>query len=248
MLASLQNHPFAVEAFFEQSLVLTFAIPKEQLLPFLPTRLSLDTFEDQWGFIAIAMVQTKALRPKGFPAFLGQNFFLAGYRIFVRYQTQAGKHLRGLFILQSQTNKWRMQYLGNLFTHYQYSTIDIQQSKSAEQQRVWSNKANFDISIQTPNPAAELPLLPSNSPFPDWKKARRFAGPLPFTFSYDPNKDAMTIVEGVRSNWTPQPVAVEEYQVNFLKEKGIEGGVLASAFVVEQIPYYWKKGRLETWK
>ena len=31
MFSFLKNHPFAVEAFFESSLVLTFAIPKEQL-------------------------------------------------------------------------------------------------------------------------------------------------------------------------------------------------------------------------
>ena len=31
MLSFLKNHPFAVEAFFESSLVLTFALPKEQL-------------------------------------------------------------------------------------------------------------------------------------------------------------------------------------------------------------------------
>jgi hypothetical protein len=31
MLAFLKDHPFAVEAYFESSLVLTFAAPKEQL-------------------------------------------------------------------------------------------------------------------------------------------------------------------------------------------------------------------------
>ena len=31
MLSFLKNHPFAVEAFFEKSLVVTFAVKKEQL-------------------------------------------------------------------------------------------------------------------------------------------------------------------------------------------------------------------------
>ena len=31
MVAFLKDHPFAVEAYFESSLVLTFAVPKEQL-------------------------------------------------------------------------------------------------------------------------------------------------------------------------------------------------------------------------
>ena len=36
MLSFLKNHPFAVEAFFETSLVLTFAVPKEELEHLVP--------------------------------------------------------------------------------------------------------------------------------------------------------------------------------------------------------------------
>lgn len=41
-----KNHPFAVEAFFESSIVLTFAVPKEQLADLIPSFLTLDTFQD----------------------------------------------------------------------------------------------------------------------------------------------------------------------------------------------------------
>ena len=99
MLSFLKNHPFAVEAFFESSLVLTFAIPKSQVQDLIPECLELDTFNDKWAFIAVAMVQTKALRPKGFPKIVGNDFFLIGYRVFVRFTTHAGKSLRGLYIL-----------------------------------------------------------------------------------------------------------------------------------------------------
>ncbi len=57
MLASLKNHPFAVEAIFESSLVLTFAVPKAQLENLIPECLSLDTFQDKWAFVAVAMVK-----------------------------------------------------------------------------------------------------------------------------------------------------------------------------------------------
>ena len=55
MLSFLKNHPFAVEAFFESSLVLTFALPKEQLQDLIPECLQLDTFQDKWAFVAVAM-------------------------------------------------------------------------------------------------------------------------------------------------------------------------------------------------
>jgi hypothetical protein len=114
MLSFLKNHPFAVEAFFESSMVLSFAIPKEELQSLIPECLELDTFQDKWAFIAVAMVQTKGLRPKGFPAILGDDFFLTGYRIFVRYTNNAGKRLRGLYILKSETDKKKMQFMGNI--------------------------------------------------------------------------------------------------------------------------------------
>ena len=115
MLPFLKNHPFAVEAFFESSLVFTFAFPKEQIAHLIPECLELDTFNNEWAFIAVAMVQTNNLRPKGFPTFLGNDFFLIGYRVFVRFTNAAGKKLRGLYILKSETDKKKMEFFGNIF-------------------------------------------------------------------------------------------------------------------------------------
>src|ERR1700744_1658663 len=126
MLSFLKNHPFPVEAFFDRSLVLTFAAPKEALERLIPPCLMLDTFEDRWGFIALAMVQTSGLRPKGFPRVFGSDFFLTGYRVFTRFTTEQGRRLRGLYILRSETDKKRMAFFGNLFTHYRYTVTDIQ--------------------------------------------------------------------------------------------------------------------------
>ncbi len=118
MFSFLKNHPFAVEAFFKESLVLSFAVPKEELQSLIPECLELDVFDGKWAFIAAAMVQTEALRPKGFPEIFGKNFFLIGHRVFVRYTNEAGKKSRGLYILKSETDKKTMEFFGNLFTHY----------------------------------------------------------------------------------------------------------------------------------
>jgi len=245
MLSSLKNHPFAVEAFFESSLVLTFAVPKEQLAKFIPQCLQLDTFNDKWAFIAIAMVQTKRLRPKGFPTFMGNDFFLIGYRVFVRYTNNEGKNLRGLYILKSETDKKKMEFMGNIFTHYNYTTTDILQKENIHSKEISSTKSKFRIRIDK---TEEEISLPKNSPFTDWKEARRFAGPLPFTFTYNPNTKEVLIIEGVRQNWMPAPVRVLEYDFDFLKSIKLENPILANAFVIKNTPYYWKKGKIELWK
>ena len=125
MPALLQTHPFPIQAFFERSLVLTFAFPKARVQALLPPYLTPDTYHDEWAFAAVALVQVRALRPAGFPAALGQRFCLAGYRLFARYFTSTNRRLRGLYILRSQTDRRRMALLGNLFTHYRYQTVPV---------------------------------------------------------------------------------------------------------------------------
>ncbi|KMQ64886.1 hypothetical protein ACM46_11795 [Chryseobacterium angstadtii] len=245
MFDFLKNHPFAVEAFFESSLVLTFAVPKEQLQHLIPECLELDTFQDQWAFVAAAMVQTQDLRPKGFPKLMGNNFFLIGYRVFVRYRSNTGKKLRGLYILKSETDKKKMELMGNLFTHYNYSTTDILQTEKENVKEIQSVKSNFKISISKKEDTIPLP---PDSPFADWKEARRFAGPLPFTFTYNKETQEVLIIEGVRQNWTPAPVEVVDYYFGFLDTLKLENPVLANAFIIKNIPYYWKKGKIEPWK
>lgn len=243
-MSLLQSHPFAMEAFFKRSVVLTFAFQKDQLENLIPDALQLDVFDGQWAFVAVALVETRGMRPKGMPTFLGRNFFLAGYRIFVKYQNQAGKRLRGLYILKSQTDKASMKLLGNWITNYKYEKIDVTFSKwNADSERIASTLGGFNITMNT---QVENAGMPAGSVFSEWADARRFSGPLPFTFSVDADKGNVVIVEGVRTNWKPRPIEIEDYQIDFFKKMNLENGRLSSAFIVENIPYYWKKGKIES--
>lgn len=243
MFSFLKNHPFAVEARFENSLVLTYAAPKEELQKLIPAYLTLDTFQDTWAFVAVALVSTKGLRPKGFPECFGNNFFLAGYRIFVRYTSSTGKRLRGLYILKSESDKRLMAFLGNLFSHYQYSLTDINYRQEHSSIKIQSRQSGLNVEVAINQAPATLPVY---SPFADWKEARRFAGPLPFTFSH--NGNTVIMIEGVRENWTPQPVEVITAQVPFIEQMNISSIVLANAFLIQNIPYYWKRGKTDLWK
>ena len=240
---SLKNHPFAVETFFESSVVLTFALPKETLQPLIPQCLELDTLHDKWGFVAAALVTTKNLRPKGFPEFMGNDFILVGFRIFVRYKNTQGKRLRGLYIIKSQTNKARMSFFGNLFTHYNYTTTDIASIRTSDSLSFTSTQSGLEIETQISDVEVKLPY---GSPFADWKEARRYAGPLPFTFTYNAATKEVLIIEGVRQHWEPRPITVSRNKIEFIQNK-FPGAVLANAFIVENIPYHWKKGKIELW-
>ena len=99
----LRRHPFPVVAWFERVVAVSFAFPEDTLRSLVPRGLEIDAYEG-FGFVTIAMVWTKNLRPAGFPAFLGQDFFLAGYRVFTRLN-DGTRRLRGLRILRSETDQ-----------------------------------------------------------------------------------------------------------------------------------------------
>jgi hypothetical protein len=224
--------------------VLAYAVPAAVLQPLLAPGLQLDTF-GEFGFLAVALVETRKLRPAFLPATLGTNFFLAGYRIFTRYKTPAGRTLRGLRILRSDTDKRTMQFFGNLLTHYAYDLSRWEMSRTGGAYRVQvetpAGDADLDVEADI-SKAAVAP--PEGSPFPDLREARKFAGPLPFTFDYEQQTHSIIRVEGVRREWNPRPVVVRVHRNTYLEREPLRssGAVLANAFYLEDVPYQWKRG------
>jgi hypothetical protein len=243
MPAFLKRHPIPVSAFFRHSLVLTYAFPREILAPLLPPGLVLDTYGDH-GFLAIALVQTESLRPSFLPQAFGRDFFLSGYRIFTRLDTPASSQ-RGLRILRSDTDRRWMVWAGNLLTHYHYRLC-----------RAELTEQPFGIHwcIRTPRGQADLDVLarierrpaalPAGSPFASSKDARRFAGPLPFTFDYEPETHSIVRIRGVRQHWNPQAVEVDVRKNTFLQQEPFcrATPILANAFHVHHVPYQWTRG------
>ncbi len=245
MFYQLKRHPFPVRAYFDSTFVLAYALPAEILQPLLRPGLELDRYEN-FGFVAIALVQTRDLRPAFLPRGFGQSFFLSGYRIFARYRTWQGRNLRGLQILRSDTDKPLMKCAGNWLTHYNYqlARVDLERNDTA-----------LTIDIRTPRAEADLRVvadlneapLPADSPFPDLETARKFAGPLPYTFDYEAQTNSMILVKGVRKTWSPRPVSARVEKCTFFDAPQFQGAhpVLANAFYLENVPYLWEKGRRE---
>lgn len=245
-LTGLRRHPFPVVAHFERVVAVSFAFPEAVLRPLLPAGLELDTFEGL-GFLTVALVWTQGLRPAGFPAFLGKDFFLAGYRIFTRLRDESGRRMRGLNILHSETDHLRMVWLGNLMTRYRYRHVRAELRQEGEQIQVRTMGRDGTVLLDFEFSAGEAATLPAGSPFPDWTTARRFAGPMPFTFSQESDR-TFVVVEGTRQNWTPRPIHVRRWQVRLFTEAPFAGTapILANAFAVENIPYRWEKGKVIT--
>jgi hypothetical protein len=244
LLHLLKRHTVPIKAHLAASLVLAYALPEDVLKPLLTPGLELDTYHG-FGFLAIAMVQTRRLRPAFLPPAFGLNFFLAGYRIFTRYRTPQGRTLRGLRILRSDTDRRSMQVFGNLLTHYAYelSRCRVLRTKNSFRAEIGTEHGDADLEVEA-NIATEPESPPPGSPFPDLREARKFAGPLPFTFDYEQQTHSIIRVEGVRQAWNPRPVSVQVQQNTFLEKEPFRSArpILANAFYLENVPYFWKSG------
>lgn len=247
MTTPLRRHPFPMVARLRHSLVLAWALPHELLTPLLPPGLRVDRYRD-WGFVAIAMVQVSQLRPAGLPPWLGDDPFLTGYRIFVIHRGPDGRHRRGLYILRSDTDRRALAVGGNLLTRYNWrrSVIDAEVGDDRLEVRIRTLGGEADLHVEADlrGPAQ----LPPGSPFTSAADARRFAGPLPWTFDHEPETGSIVMVLGQRSAWEPRPVAVTVRTCTFFDTMVAKGAlvgaepVLANAFHVAGLDYRWGRG------
>jgi len=239
----LKRHPFPVVAWFDRVIAVSFAFPREVLKPLVPEPLEIDCHGDL-GFVTVALVWTKGLRPAVFPSVMGQDFFLAGYRVFTRLRDGDGRRLRGLKILRSETDKGRMVFSGNLLTHYNYRRVDVALSDTRVQTWLPDGRETLDLSFDL---TEEPDGPPPGSPFADLRTARTFAGPMPFTFDAE-GGGRFVVIEGKRAVWKPRPVKVTSWKVGLFDDAPFRGvtPVLANAFRVENVPYRWERGRLVT--
>lgn len=251
MLYQLRRHPIPIEAEFDHCLVLTYAFPADALRPLLAPGLAVETLRGL-GFLAVAMVQTRRLRPAGFPRLLGRDFFLCGYRVFCRHRDGQGRTRRGLRILRSDADRLAMVWGGNALTRYNYrrAAAELSLEDGRLRVRVSSLDGGGDIDVTADLASApELPPeappgLPPGSPFVHEAEARRFAGPLPYTFDYEPETGSIIVIKGLREAWRPRPVRVDVRRCSFLDQPPLCDArpLLASAFHVAGVHYRWQRG------
>lgn len=240
-IASIKHHPFKMKAFFNYCYIFTFSIPIELAQSLIYKGLIPDSFKGKHAFYTIAIVDTKNLRPAFFPKQLGGSFILIGHRIFVRLKSTKGKLYRGLQILKSETDSLTMKIIGNLFTHYNYKRVAVEFMEDDSSLEIVNKESGFRVKIDT---TKIDPLLPKDSPFSTWKEAKKFAGPMPFTFSHVADGNKLLTVEGKRPEWLAKPLSIESLQLPGFANELFPNAKLASAFKIENVNYHWQKGHL----
>lgn len=155
------------------------------------------------------------------------------------YNKLLGGSERHLAIVQSTPG------LDTLLTHYNHHHCDARIASS-------SSDGKLHVAVRTDDGRGDLDVvanladsaLPVGSPFATMQEARRFAGPLPFTFDYEPETHGMVAIKATRTKWMPAPVGIERHRIG-LFDQLVFGGhtpVLAAAFHVRDVEYRWGRG------
>jgi hypothetical protein len=248
MLQVLQRHPLAMRTTFGHSLMLMYAFEPALLRSMLPPGVELDTYQapdgSEHGFVAVGLLSAQRLRPTLWPASWGSDFLLTGYRVVARFPSPAGRTMRGLYILRSDTDRRSIKVGGNLLTRYRYQLarirIDVTGPKLTA--TVDSRDGRADLTV-----VADLESTPPlRAPFRSAAAARRFAGPLPYTFDYEAKSGSVVVIKASRNNWRPQPVSVDVERISFFEYGAFAGSapMLANAFHVADLDYCWERGSL----
>jgi hypothetical protein len=239
-----KRHYLPIEAHLRHSFVLAYSVHESALKSLVSPGLELDTFKGH-GFLVVAMVQTEGLRVRGAPSWIGLNFFLAGYRLFVRYMNPERRRLRGLQVLASETDSLALCVGGNLLTHYKYQRVNPDVTVTQTHVRVkLARGGQIGLDFEGDLSQSELP---EESIFSTAKEARAFAGPMPFTFDFEPQTRSIISVQGVRSGWTPKLFKAKVVTPPDFSKFGVELQEcrLASAFHLSDVPYSWNRGKVE---
>lgn len=228
--------PFSIKARFDFFLVLLYAVDLQKAKELLAAPLVHEEHNGK-GLMAVAFVKTTHFRPAFLPSWLGMSFTLTGFRHMASYRRTNGKMIRGLKIIRSFTDKKIMVKSGAGLSEYQFQYNPVTVRTEGSQIKI----EGTGIKITAKESGGREIPLPDHSVFESWVYARKFAGPLLYTFEI--NKKEISITEGSRHHWQPVPVEIIEAETPFFDEAPYDKlePVLSGAYLVKNIPYSWKK-------
>ncbi len=97
--------PSTIEGVIRRRLLINFRTSPEVASRVLPERFR-PKVHAGWAMVGICLIRLEAIRPKGFPAFLGISSENAAHRIAVTWMDEAGSQQEGVYIPRRDTSAW----------------------------------------------------------------------------------------------------------------------------------------------
>ncbi len=227
-----RNGRLAIASTFFTNTILMYSCEPDDLQRFLCPGVNVDVVGGR-GHFAVAFVDQRSFRPRGLPRRAGRDFYMVEYLVFVTYESSDGRHMRGLYLLQSDTPS-RLACVGSrIFSHYRFRKIDLKVIEAGATRRFYSAKAGIDVTVA---------LDADNEA---WAHYEQLSKPRSFNFRHLTRSNATLVIRGVLKGWTPRPVAVMNADIAAVTEMGVVFDGQPNAIVVDNVEYLWRNSRID---
>src|SRR5438132_8997738 len=124
------KNPFTLVGTIERCWLFVYQTPAAEARTLVPAALELVKHGD-CAFWNIVVCRLRAMRPRGFPAFVGVGYWHVAYRFYVRFQPASGASDEGLFFARSDCDSRAMAVMGNLLHAFNFHTAEMAVSAEA---------------------------------------------------------------------------------------------------------------------
>jgi hypothetical protein len=234
----IPKNPLTLVGTIDRCWLFVYQTPEAEARALVPAALELVTREG-CAFWNIVVCRLRAMRPRGFPAFVGVSYWHVAYRFYVRFHPASGPPIEGLYFLRSDCDHWLMSFLGNALTDFRFHTagIDVAEDGALLNVRIHSPDAPARATLDRAKPAE----LPSHSVFPSLDEAAAFLKYKPFGISLDAAGNANVVaIQRDEAAWKSRLVHVASAEWQFFEGKTVRPEI---CYDVEPIDYQWNRGR-----
>jgi uncharacterized protein DUF2071 len=235
----LPKNPLTMVGTIERCWLFTYQTPADEARSLVPLTLELVT-RGGCAFWNIVVCRIRAMRPKGFPTFMGVSYWHVAYRFYVRFHPQSGPPIEGLYFLRSDCDSRLMAGMGNLLTDYNFHPAGIAVSEQAPLLRIAIQSP--DCPAQAALDRAKPPQLPAHSQFSSLEEAAAFLKYKPFGISLDVAGSANVVaIRRDEAAWQSRLVHVVSADWRFFEGKTVRPEI---CYEVASIAYQWNRGQL----
>jgi len=238
-----RNGRLAIASTFFTNSILMYSCEPDDLQRLLCPGIDVDVIGGR-GHLAVAFVDQRDFRPRGFPRWAGRDFFMVEYLAFVTYESSDGRQMRGLYLLQSDTPSTLACIGSRVFSHYRFRKIDLTINETDTTRRFTSTKARIDVAISLDTDTdTDTDTDGSEEPWADYGQLSK---PRSFNFQHLKRSNATLVIRGVLKGWTPRPATVLTSDIAAVEELGINFDGPPKAIEVDNVEYLWRNSRIDT--
>jgi hypothetical protein len=235
------KNPITMVGQINRCLLFVYRTPVADAVSLLPPQLK-PVQHNGYAFWNIVVCKVQNMRPKLFPLAVGVTYWHVAYRLYVKFQTESGEIIEGLYFLRSDCDNALMSLAGNVLTDFNFhvASVSLSDYETTTNLRIHAEGGIASAVIRKDGQAT----LSSASPFGSLSEAQQFLKYKPSGISIMPNGSANVVrISRNEDAWKSKLVEMDQAQWSFFAGKNVEFEI---CYDVQPITYQWNRARVYT--